>query len=190
MEPARTAGARPAAGVEAHVGPVKDRGKVRGNGKVRVKVQAARRGKEEVRGREEVKEEAGDPVKADISNHMHLKSKIRRLTAMPGFNGMGPQAAGPMTGWGRGYCIGYLHQDSETDRRTGMGRRRGWRNCYYATGLPRWARWTQGRTLAGAVYAPTEKGDVSLDDLKEQVGYLEKALEQAKKQIQELEKQV
>lgn len=108
---------------------------------------------------------------------------------MPGFNGTGPLATGPMTGWGRGYCIGYLHQDGENARRPGTGRGRGWRNCCNSTGLPRWSRWTPGRALAGAVYAPSVNSKVSLADLREQVACLERALEQAKKQIQELDKQ-
>lgn len=29
---------------------------------------------------------------------------------MPAYNGMGPQGAGPMTGWGRGYCMTYINR--------------------------------------------------------------------------------
>lgn len=108
---------------------------------------------------------------------------------MPGFNGMGPQATGPMTGWGRGYCLGYLHQDSETERRPEMDSRgQGWRNCNYATRLPRWTRWLPGRTLAGAVYASPLSSKAALDDLRKQAGYLVKALGETKRWIQELEK--
>jgi hypothetical protein len=107
---------------------------------------------------------------------------------MPGFNGTGPQSAGSMTGWGRGYCMAYLNQDSRPERRPGMGGR-GWRNCLHVSGLPRQARWAPGRTLTGAVYASPLNSESGLDDLREQVGYLEKALEEIKRRIQELEKQ-
>lgn len=107
---------------------------------------------------------------------------------MPGFDGTGPLAAGPMTGWGRGYCIGYLQPDCEIAQSTGTGSRRDRRNCYYATGLPRWSRWIPRRALSGAVYSRTLTKEDSLDNLREQLSHLEKALEQAKKQIQELEK--
>lgn len=105
---------------------------------------------------------------------------------MPGFNGAGPQSAGPMTGRGRGYCMAYLNQDSQPEGRPGMAGR-GWRNCYIATGLPRWARWAPGKTLTGAVCASPLSSEAGLDDLREQVGYLQKTLEEIKRRIQELE---
>lgn len=105
---------------------------------------------------------------------------------MPGFNGMGPQNTGPMTGQGRGYCIAYLNQDSAPVQSPGVGRR-GWRNCYYATGLKRWARWAPGRTLSGAVHASPLNSEGGMNDLKEQVSDLGNALEELKRRIQELE---
>jgi hypothetical protein len=69
---------------------------------------------------------------------------------MPAYNGMGPQGAGPMTGWGRGYCMTFLNRGAGFVPGYGRGSRcsagfgrpggRGRRNCFYATGLPRWAR--------------------------------------------------
>lgn len=108
---------------------------------------------------------------------------------MPGFDGTGPLAAGPMTGWGRGYCIGYLQQDYETTHGAGMSRRRGRRNCFYATGLYRWSRCFPGRALSEAVYTHALTKEDSLDDLRAKIAHLEKTLEQAKKQIEELGKQ-
>jgi len=105
---------------------------------------------------------------------------------MPGFSGTGPQNAGPMTGRGLGYCMAYLEQSSLLKRRPGMGGR-GWRHCYNATGLPRWSRWESGKTITGGVYASPFSSKASLDELREQVSYLEKALDEAKKRIQELE---
>lgn len=117
---------------------------------------------------------------------------------MPAYNGMGPQGAGPMTGWGRGYCMTYLNQGTGfvpgygrgSRRSAGFGRPggRGRRNCFYATGLPRWARWLPGTVPAGPVYVPQVGMESELDELKEQVVYLENALEYARKRISELEK--
>jgi hypothetical protein len=63
---------------------------------------------------------------------------------MPRFDGTGPEGMGPMTGRGAGPCAGY-----EVDGFVARGRRRGRRHSYYATGLPRWARfggWGSGAT--------------------------------------------
>ncbi len=120
---------------------------------------------------------------------------------MPAYNGMGPQGAGPMTGWGRGYCITYLNQGAGFVPGYGRGGRcraglgspgspggRGWRSCFCATGLPRWARWLPGTVPAGPVDVPQAGIESELDELKEQVVYLENALEYARKRIAELEK--
>lgn len=107
---------------------------------------------------------------------------------MPGFNGTGPLGAGPMTGRGRGYCMSYIVPDTGfTPGFCRGGGGRGRRYWYNATGLPRWARWAPGAAPAGAVYAPPLSGDRELNYLKEQAGYLENALEQAKRRIKELE---
>ncbi len=107
---------------------------------------------------------------------------------MPGFNGTGPQGAGPMTGRGCGYCMSYVAPNANV--RPGFYRRgsgRVWRNWYHTTGLPRWARWATGATMTGAVYAPPLSGEQELSFLKEQAGYLENALEQANRRIKEFE---
>ncbi len=65
---------------------------------------------------------------------------------MPGGDRTGPWGAGPQTGRGGGYCAGYdapgyAAPTPGRGRRIGFGGGgRGWRNRYYATGLPRWAR--------------------------------------------------
>ncbi|AEF93211.1 hypothetical protein Desca_0314 [Desulfotomaculum nigrificans CO-1-SRB] len=46
---------------------------------------------------------------------------------MPGFSGTGPTGKGPMTGRGRGYCIGYVDAGNVADVanfQRGMRRRR------------------------------------------------------------------
>ncbi len=62
---------------------------------------------------------------------------------MPGFDRTGPVGCGPMTGRRQGLCTG-LTSRRFADWRSPIlgrgGRGRGYRWCYYATGLPRWAR--------------------------------------------------
>lgn len=76
---------------------------------------------------------------------------------MPRGDGTGPLGFGPMTGRGAGYCAGYRVPGFANPyvgygpygRGRGLrrwnwswfaGGGRGWRNAYYATGLPAWAR--------------------------------------------------
>jgi len=69
---------------------------------------------------------------------------ISEFTIMPGFDGTGPRGMGPMTGGGRGFCAapGAARRTPAVGRTfLGWGCGRGWRNQYYATGLPRWQRW-------------------------------------------------
>jgi hypothetical protein len=106
---------------------------------------------------------------------------------MPGFDGTGPVNKGPMTGRGSGYCLSYVDTGIDFPPRFGRGGARGRRNCFYATGLPRWARARQSTFPAGAVYAPPVSGERELEMLREQVINLESALEQAKKRVKELE---
>ena len=65
---------------------------------------------------------------------------------MPGGDGTGPMGMGPMTGRAAGYCAGYpvpgyMNPIPGFGRGLGRGGGRGWRNMYYATGLPGWMRW-------------------------------------------------
>jgi len=57
---------------------------------------------------------------------------------------------------------------------------RGWRNMFYATGLPRWAR-------AGGAVTPTPAQELGV--LKQQAEHLGNALENTRKRIQEIESQ-
>jgi len=65
---------------------------------------------------------------------------------MPRGDRTGPAGMGPMTGRGAGYCAGYDRPGFANPWVGGYGGRgfggggRGWRNMYYATGLPGWAR--------------------------------------------------
>ena len=113
---------------------------------------------------------------------------------MPGFDGTGPQGLGPMTGGGRGFCA--LPAGSATrpfgaaGYGIGRGRRgggRGYRNWFYATGMPCWMRAQQGMPAFGgvsnaAIFAGDEKAF-----LQQRVDYLKSELEALQARIQSLE---
>jgi hypothetical protein len=102
---------------------------------------------------------------------MVFNSNKSEVYEMPGFDGTGPLSLGPMTGWGRGYCVTSLgpHRNQfwlggspkyfggHFLGRFGRGRGRGWRHWYYATGFPGWARVQYGYPLVGPMgyyYSP------------------------------------
>lgn len=88
---------------------------------------------------------------------------------MPGLDGTGPQGQGAMTGGGRGFCARPVGPSRPgLGRGGGFGRGRGfrggggcgrgWRNGYFATGLPGWARFGDGGNAPAAAVTPeTEK---------------------------------
>jgi len=109
-----------------------------------------------------------------------------------------------MTGRGAGYCAGYNapgYANAVPGRGFGMGRGggwgrgRGWRNVYYATGLPRWARYgyapAWGPPPAPAYGAfgaqPTPEQEAEL--LKSQAEMLERELDAISQRIAELERE-
>ena len=125
---------------------------------------------------------------------------------MPGGDRTGPTGMGPMTGRGMGYCGGYDRPgftNPIAGRGMGMGRGfggggygrgggRGWRNMYYATGLPGWERASRGMQAWGGMpygqpYTPEITQEQELNNLKEQGDYLTNALKDIKKRIGELE---
>lgn len=115
---------------------------------------------------------------------------------MPRGDGTGPQGMGPMTGRAAGFCAGYPVSGFANNapgqgffgrgRGGGFGGGFGRRNQFYATGLNRWQRF-------GAVPAPfpqnTPSKEQQLETLKAQAEYFENALEDIKKNIQELQNQ-
>jgi len=126
----------------------------------------------------------------------------RRMT-MPCGDRTGPAGMGPMTGRAAGFCAGYPVSGymNPTGGRGfggrgrgfwGRGGGRGWRNWFYATGLPGWARagygWPVWSGVPFGLDAPTVTAEQELDGLKQQAEYFQNALDGISKRIEELEK--
>jgi len=110
---------------------------------------------------------------------------------MPGFDGTGPRGQGPMTGGGRGYCAVPLSGDRPiySGRRLfGKGQGRGWRNCFYATGLPGWMRVQRGMQAFGSFGRAISEDD-ELAVLKNQADFLKEELDTIQTRVQALEGQ-
>ena len=77
---------------------------------------------------------------------------------MPYGDGTGPAGMGPMTGRAAGYCAGYAMPGylNRFPGKAGFGRGggRGWRNRYYATGIPGLGRGRMGGVAWGGGIAP------------------------------------
>ncbi len=137
---------------------------------------------------------------------------------MPYGDRTGPAGAGPMTGRRAGYCAGFDRPGSMNPGQGfgygmgrgggyGMGRGgggfgghgRGWRNQYYATGLPGWARSGQyfgqgpypSPYFGPGPYPPPYAAEIpreeELKTLRSQSKILENDLSELKKRITELE---
>ena len=118
---------------------------------------------------------------------------------MPHGDRTGPVGAGPMTGRRMGYCIGFDRPGSMNPGRGfgfGMGRGggfggrgRGWRNQYWTTGLPGWAR--GGQFYSPGAYSAAFTDEIPPEDelksLKSQYKFLERDMSDLKKRIDELE---
>jgi len=105
---------------------------------------------------------------------------------MPGGDRTGPMGAGPMTGRRAGYCAGYysapgFNNTAAPWQGSGFGFRgggRGWRNMFYAAGIPGWQRF--GYT------PPTPQEEA--ESLKAQATWLKDQLDAIDKRIEELDK--
>lgn len=122
---------------------------------------------------------------------------------MPGGDHTGPIGLGSRTGRGMGYCAGYGAPGFTTRRfwrrstaqtpfwRCGRGGGFGWRNMFYATGLPGWLRFgkffeQEGSPGGADVESPRE---TELHVLKTQAAFLKSSLENVQKRLAELESQ-
>ncbi len=120
---------------------------------------------------------------------------------MPGRDGTGPAGLGPMTGGGFGYCAGYINPNPKrmTYNPGAMGRGRGYRNFYNATGLPGYARFSMGLPAWGNTgYSPFEVSQFpeqnidakrEAEILKNQEEFLSRQLSNIQERLSELEKQ-
>jgi hypothetical protein len=123
---------------------------------------------------------------------------------MPRGDRTGPMGFGPMTGRGAGFCAGYNmpgYLNPMAGRAFGGrgagGGGRGWRNQFYATGLPGWARagmgvpaWGAGPYPYAPPVSPVMPAGAEVEVLKAQAGYLEQTLEALRQRIQKLEGEV
>lgn len=116
---------------------------------------------------------------------------------MPRGDRTGPTGMGPMTGRAAGYCAGYAtpgYANAGFGRGFAAGRGcwggggRGWRNMYYATGLPRWARYS-GHPAPHAYPGPYTEPDPAIEKqaLKNQADALQAQLDLVRKRLSDLE---
>ena len=123
---------------------------------------------------------------------------------MPYGDRTGPMGMGPMTGRAAGYCAGFGmpgYANPVPGRGFGMGfgrgrgfrgggfggGGRGWRNMFYATGLPGWMRFG-GYAAPYGYPAPYQKPDPELERqaLENQLQALQRELENINKRLSEL----
>ena len=107
---------------------------------------------------------------------------------MPGFDGTGPMGMGAMTGGARGLCNPQrvTQAGPAAVRGLGRGRGHGYRNMYWATGVPGWRR----SYPVGFRGVPTEAsyaGEQELDFLKNQATALKAELDAINARLQEME---
>ena len=108
---------------------------------------------------------------------------------MPRGDGTGPMGMGPMTGRGMGYCAGYT-TPGYTNPGFGMGRGRGFRRMYCATGLPGWARYgVNPYGFAPYAYQGTVPEVDEKEFLQNQADYLEKQLSDVRDKLKGFEKE-
>ncbi len=128
---------------------------------------------------------------------------------MPWGDGTGPMGLGPMTGRAAGYCAGYGvpgYMNPIPGRGWWFGRGRGWfgrgfwgrgggfgrgfrwRNWYYLTGLPGWARWGAAYPWWPTVGNPVGqmKPEEEISALEEEATTLEEELKGIRSRIEEL----
>ena len=106
---------------------------------------------------------------------------------MPGYDGTGPRGQGSMTGGGRGYCAVPAGR-VPTGRFFRRGGGRGWRNWYYATGMPGWQRSAYGYPAYGGGTYSEPTVDEEKEMLRSEAEALKKDLQDIQNRIQTLEK--
>lgn len=114
---------------------------------------------------------------------------------MPRGDRTGPWGIGPMTGRAAGFCAGYPVPGYLNPRFSHWfgpwcGGGRGWRNMYYATGLPGWVRagYLPAWRMPPAGPYRTLSREQEIDILKQQAKALSDQLAAINERIAELEK--
>jgi len=117
---------------------------------------------------------------------------------MPRGDRTGPAGMGSMTGRAAGYCAGYAvpgYANPVPWRGFGMGwgggwgRGRRWRNWYYATSLPGWARFGPTPTWGYGPYVEPITEEQEIASLKAQAEWLTGQLDAVNRCLAELEKE-
>lgn len=103
---------------------------------------------------------------------------------MPRGDRTGPLGAGPRTGRGAGWCAsydrpGYAHPAPRPGLGRGSRGGRGWRNMYYATGVPGWAR--------PGFAPPAPAAEPEIADLKAEATWLAGRLDAIQQRLDEIE---
>jgi len=118
---------------------------------------------------------------------------------MPRGDGTGPRGLGRMTGRGAGFCAGYEMPGfanaaygrglgAGSGRGAGLfGGGRGWRHCFYATGLPGWMRFGGYGYPGFPAPGVNQDPDREKQALRVQAGALEAELGLIKQRLGELE---
>lgn len=107
---------------------------------------------------------------------------------MPGGDRRGPWGQGPMTGRGAGFCAGnampgYMNACGRGFFR-GVGRGRGFRRWFFATGLPGWMRLGRPSPEDTSHYA----GEDDASMLRNRSEILSRELEEIRMRLSEIEK--
>ena len=109
---------------------------------------------------------------------------------MPGFDGTGPTGMGAMTGGMRGLCNPNYQSSGSVGFRPGPGRGggrgRGYRNMYWATGLPGWRR-PYPAGFQGTPFTAPYPGGQEIDSLRNQAEALKAELDAVNARLQEIE---
>jgi hypothetical protein len=116
---------------------------------------------------------------------------------MPRGDGTGPRGMGSMTGRGMGFCTGYGMPGRAFGVGFGRGRGgvgpgfggggRGWRNMFYATGLPGWMRGGRGVPYGVPAAYPQPDPELEKQFLRNQAEALQGELELIKRRLAETE---
>ncbi len=121
---------------------------------------------------------------------------------MPFGDRTGPLGLGPRTGRAMGYCAGFSGPGSMNPAPGRgwfgfghgfgcFGRGRGWRNWYWATGLPGWARAGYGYPPfagLGYPYGSEFTAKDEIDMLKDEADFFKQRLDDIQKRISTLER--